>query len=493
MNTERNYYELLNIPRDATPEQIRRAFHKIALQHHPDITKKSESNELFLLIKEAYEVLINPQKRQIYDQELQEAQLKPIELKVTYSRPKIPILSEEQLLYVLIEVIPKEAAKLSPPPPINLCLVIDRSTSMQGKRMDTLKAAVIKLLDLLQPEDILALVSFSDRAEVILPADRFTHPKIIQGQIRGIQTSGATEIYQGLEAGINEVRRHASHMTNNHLFLFTDGRTYGDEEQCLRLADAVVQEGIIIHTIGIGEDWNDAFIDQLTSRTGSHAIYIQHPKEIPQELLKKFNSLKNIYADRLLLKLHLNSFVRMRSAFRLNPHPTVILPAERLELGVLPKEDKVSVVLEFIIQALPQDVQSLQIAQGEVWGRPVSSIENDFSLPLSLNLRCGELPAEYQPPEAIYQALARINLYRMQEKAKEEIARHEYEKAQKRLQYLASQLLSSGEYQLAETVLLEIEHLKQTHNISEKGIKKIKYGTRALWLPESTNEEENGG
>jgi len=63
----RNYYELLGIPRRATAEQIRAAYHKHALYWHPDKNPSRKAHKMFLLIKKAYETLINPERRRKYD------------------------------------------------------------------------------------------------------------------------------------------------------------------------------------------------------------------------------------------------------------------------------------------------------------------------------------------------------------------------------------------------------------------------------------------
>lgn len=88
-------------------------------------------------------------------------------------------------------------------------------------------------------------------------------------------------------------------------------------------------------------------------------------------------------------------------------------------------------------------------------------------------------------PETLLQALSRLTLYRMQEKARQEIATGEVSRAARRLQYLATHLLAKGERSLARTVLLEAEHLQRIHQLSGERGKQIKYGTRSLlMLPE---------
>lgn len=65
----RDYYEILGVPRDASQDDIRKAFRKLAREHHPDVSKdKSTAEEKFKEINEAYEVLGDAEKRKKYDQ-----------------------------------------------------------------------------------------------------------------------------------------------------------------------------------------------------------------------------------------------------------------------------------------------------------------------------------------------------------------------------------------------------------------------------------------
>ncbi len=64
----KDYYAILGVPRDATQEEIKRAYRKLALKYHPDRNPgNKEAEEKFKEISEAYEVLSDPEKRAIYD------------------------------------------------------------------------------------------------------------------------------------------------------------------------------------------------------------------------------------------------------------------------------------------------------------------------------------------------------------------------------------------------------------------------------------------
>lgn len=68
MATKRDYYEVLGVSKNATPEEMKKAYRKLALEWHPDRNKSPEATEKFKEINEAYEVLSDSQKKAAYDQ-----------------------------------------------------------------------------------------------------------------------------------------------------------------------------------------------------------------------------------------------------------------------------------------------------------------------------------------------------------------------------------------------------------------------------------------
>lgn len=479
-----DYYTLLGVLRDASQEEIKHAYYEAAQRLHPDKNQVAGETELFLEIQQAYEVLSNPKRRTQYDATLpqEETSSSFIKYKVEYSRPNLVRLSEPQLIYVLLEISPRSQDEKMPTPPLNLCLVLDRSTSMQGEKMDIVKAAASQLVQTLHPQDIFSFVVFSDRAEVIIPAAIQMDRTKLQGRIQMIQAGGATEIYQGLEAGLREIRRNLDSQHFSHIILLTDGQTYGDEQACLQLAEEAARQNIGISGLGIGNDWNDIFLDALTSRTGNNSAYISKPQDIKKILMDKFNAINSTLAEDILLEFDPQDGIDLKYAFRLQPEGGPVALENPVHLGPILQDTDLVVIFEFVIQSSTTKTERVRMLDGSL--KATIPVRSYPMTPLRIRFEqsVSDTAGDDPPPLSVLRALSRLNLYRMQEQARKEAQAGHYDSATRHLKNLAQHLLSQGEKDLAKTALLEANNLERMQSLSENGGKEIKYGTRALLL-----------
>ena len=478
-------YALLGVLRSATQEEVRRAYLKAAKRLHPDTNNAPGETELFLGVQQAYQVLSEPSRRSAYDAALEPEEELPsfINQRILFSRKEIPRLKEPQLAYVLLDLSPNNKKEEVSAVPLNICLLLDCSTSMKGEKLDTAKATAIQLINRLKPHDIFSMVSFSDRPEVIIPAIRQSNLHRSENKIQMLQTSGGTEIFRGLQAGYDEVRRYASMHSINHIILLTDGRTYGDEQACYALAQRAVDEGVGISGLGIGSGWNDIFLDHLANITGGNSMFVSQPKDIERLLNEKFSNLSRAYAENVTLDYKTQEGVEINYVFRLYPTTGPLTNQNPIPLGPILHDELLSVLIEFRIspQSEKQDMITILLGQFDISSAlaqtPIPSIPINISLPIK------DTPTPDPPPAAIIHAISKLTLYRIQEKARAEVAMGEYDKASAHLQKLATHLLAQGERSLAHTIMLEAEHIEMKKSFSESGEKQIEYGTRALLLP----------
>jgi Ca-activated chloride channel family protein len=426
--------------------------------------------------------LSNPRRRKKYDAGLppEEDPSLPVKHRIFYSRPSLIRSDESQLLYILLEISAREKTKEIPAPPLNISLVLDRSTSMNGEKLDVLKNASIKVMRSMRPQDIFSVITFSDRAEVLIPASNIYEKNRLEARIQMLQPSGGTEIFQGLQTAFDELRRNSNNEHIDHIILLTDGHTYGDEEQCLELAKKAAERGIGMSAMGIGKEWNDQLLDTLAKSTGGNSQYISKPKDIEMFLVKKFDTLARTLAEDVILDFEPVPGVEVAYAFRTQPE-TGPLPTENpIHLGPVLQDTTLNVLFEFMIDPSTTTEDYLQLFQGllkltiAAMPTPVQPLRIEFSRDIK------EEPELTPPPAAIIQALGQLTLYRMQEKAHQEVQQGQFELAAKHMKQLATNLLEQGERSLARTALIEADNIKQLQAISEEGSKRIKYGTRAL-------------
>lgn len=406
--------------------------------------------------------------------------------RLLHSKPAILNVRDPQIHYTLFELLATESVA-DVRPSINMCMIIDRSTSMKGHRLEQVKHATISMIQALELRDSVSIVSFSDRAEIVLNPDESRRVNVARSRLSMMHASGGTEIAQGLNTGLRELYSAFSIDGVNHIVLLTDGRTYGDEEECRALADEAAEKGITINAIGIGHDWSDNFLDDLATRTGGHVTFLDKPSAAKKLLQHVFESLEHIAVNNMRVNGEWETGVNLRSAYRLRPEPMPLGDQLPLKLGPLPGDKRISLLLELEVESVTEmasrPLANLSFVGDVIAADQIQELDVEVLLPISER---GEVEA---PPREISRALGALTLYRMQEKAHEEAERGDIMKAVQRLETLATNLQAIDQKRLAYSALEEAKGLIRSMRISQEGSKMLKYGTRTLLLMARSGEE----
>lgn len=487
-------YAILGVAPTASAEDIKSAYRRLARRLHPDSNAKNPGAAIqFRDITASYELLNDSTRRRMYDDRIR-AQRDPNELyftlRVTPSKRRLSILTEPQVVYLLAEIFPDPRAETSEEKRetrLNLTLVLDHSNSMNGPRLEKVKVAAHQIVDNMTPNDILSVVTFNDRATVIIPATPVRDKPALKARISMIGASGGTEIYHGLSSGVEQNRQFLGPKLVNHIILLTDGRTFGDEEQCLSLAEQAAKQGIGISAMGLGSEWNDTFLDSIASKTGGTSEYIHSAGAVVRFLNDHVRGLSNGFAERLKLSVAPDPDAQLELAFRLLPSPQPMEPENGdLHLGSLQMDRPSSVLLQLQLPA-NMEVGHRSVARLVTQGDILQNKNQRMQSVSDVALEVVEQYEAEEPPHAILDALSKLTLYRLQERAQEALERGDIGEATRRLENLATRLLAMGQNELATQALAEARRVAHTNGLSDKGRMTIKYQTRLLLLS-SSNE-----
>jgi Ca-activated chloride channel homolog len=495
MTQDTDPYTILGVSPDTPKEKIDEIYQGFVKRLHPDNNSYPEAHRQFEEITAAYKLLASARLKREFDEQLadnDDDDENEFIFRLTPSKRTMMSMPESQVIYLLADISPTPNQDLSEEEPtvrLNLTLVLDRSNSMKGSRIEKVKIAAHRIIDDLSEDDFISVIAFNDRAEVVIAATPLTDKPSLKAKISLMAASGGTEIFKGLSAGAEQARANLGTNLVNHMLLLTDGNTYGDQDDCLALADQMSMDGIGISTMGLGHDWNDAFLDDLASKTGGSSVYINSANAVVRFMNDHVRNLTNAFAERVSLSIAPESDVSIESAFRLSPHPQPLTIDDNhsLLLGRLQFTRPIVALIQF---QMPSNMLcesrhvARLIAEGNILSNKTPRFQAVGDIVLDVVSADGTLPREV-PPTAILDALSKLTLYRLQERAKEALDGGDVTEATRRLENLATRLLDMGQDGLANQALSEARRVAYTRELSDRGRKTLKYQTRLLLDPDS--------
>lgn len=193
-------------------------------------------------------------------------------------------------------------------PPVNLCIVLDRSGSMEGQKIEQAKEAAVEAVRRLGPGDIFSLVIYDSGVQTVIPAQHVENPVSIISRIRQIRAGGSTALFGGVSQGASEIRKNLTSDAIHRIILLSDGLANvgpRSPEELGRLGAALIKEDISVTTIGVGTDYNEDLMTRLSQKSDGNAYFVESSVDLPRIFAAELGDVLNVVAKKVRLTITL--------------------------------------------------------------------------------------------------------------------------------------------------------------------------------------------
>ena len=190
--------------------------------------------------------------------------------------------------------------------PLNLAVVLDKSGSMTGAKLEKTKQAALQLVDRLAPNDVFSLVIFSDEAWVLVPAQKVEDKEALKEKIESIEAGGSTALYAGVKTGARQLQEYFSLKRINRVILLSDGLANvgpSSTRDLRRLGRELAGQGISVTTIGVGDDYNEDLMAGLAEASDANYYYVQDTEKLPEIFARELGELLTVAAREIRIEI----------------------------------------------------------------------------------------------------------------------------------------------------------------------------------------------
>ncbi len=197
--------------------------------------------------------------------------------------------------------------------PVNLSIVLDRSGSMHGDKIEYARLAAIEALGRLHPDDVFSLVTYDSTIETVIPAQKVRNLEAAESLIRAITPRGMTALHGGVNQGASEIRKHLDGAYAHRILLLSDGiANVGPSSpvELERLGRALARENIAVTTIGVGLDYNEDLMTRLARASDGNTYFVEASRDLPRILGVELGDVINVFARRAVIRVEFDENIR---------------------------------------------------------------------------------------------------------------------------------------------------------------------------------------
>lgn len=293
--------------------------------------------------------------------------------------------------------------------PATLQIVLDRSGSMRGDRLDGAKAALLALVDRLDPEDNLGIVAFDDRVQVVVPAGPLVDKDLVKQAIVAVRPGGSTDLSGGYLRGLQEAQRVAGD-AGATVLLISDGHANAGVVDPVRLGAVAAQAraaGVTTSTIGFGLGYDERLLAALAAGGSGNELFAEQADAAVALIAGEVQGLLDQVAQAVSLRIGWTAHVA--GATVLNDVPVAATATGlTLELGSFYAGETRRLLMTLLVPGIAA-LGLAQVATVELTSVSLPDlVQSTTSLPVHVNvvpgdIAAGRIPDPHVRSEALFQ------------------------------------------------------------------------------------------
>lgn len=373
----------------------------------------------------------------------------------------------EHTVHGMLELVAPPAKGDKDRAPLHLAVVIDRSGSMAGPKLDHTKEAAAFLVRRLAKTDEIALVTYDDSVELISSLGTADHDALCD-VISQIYPGGSTNLSGGWLKGLEEVRR-AKGDGVRKVLLLTDGlANVGviDPPSLTKMAENARGDSVGTSTIGFGHGFNEELLTEMAAAGGGNSYFVESPEDAPKVFAEEFEGLTQLVAQNVSVEIRPTEEVKLLGI--LNQYPaTEVVGGIQLALGDAYGDEMRRVIFELHIPEMAKlgvakvaDIVVRYVAVGD-------TVEaHEITIPVTVNMVTADEASKADPDNDVIEEVLILKSAQAQREARERSDRGDFGGAQALLKNAAVELREMAPLsKRSEELLEEAERLTHFHDM----------------------------
>ncbi len=368
--------------------------------------------------------------------------------------------------------------------PLNLCFVLDRSGSMMGTPLKTVKQAAHRIIDRLTARDRISIIAFDHKAEVLVKNQPATDLEDIKKRIDGLRAGGGTSIDDGLKAGIGELASGKEDRISQ-LLLLTDGENeHGDNARALKLADVATGYNLTVNTLGFGDHWNQDVLEQIADAGGGSLNYIEHAEEAIAIFGRLFKRIQSVGLTNAYLNLELADGTRLadlKPVAQVAPETIELTAVQEgnqamVRIGDLMKDQPRVILLNLYVPQLAASTATIARLQ-VTYDDPASGLTSQTTETFAVEIEAQDAYVP-QVDAGVQQNILALAKYRQTQIAEDKLKSGDRQGAVTMLQSAANTAIQMGDKNAATVLQENATQLQAGGELSERDRKKTRIASK---------------